>query len=220
MPPLAPSALLEAIRAGDAAAVAALLADTPTETAGTGPGGESLVLYACYAGHPALVPLLAGTRPLDTWEAGAIGDRAALQRALHADPGSLYRLSPDGWTPLHLAAFFGQDPCVALLLAQGTSCDTRSGNAMANTALHAALAGVSALAVVLRLVESGADVDARAAGGVTPLHVAASRGQRPVVDLLLAHGADPDVRDDQGRTPARLAAERGHDALAHALGNG
>jgi hypothetical protein len=39
-------------------------------------------------------------------------------------------------------------------------------------------------------------VNASAGGGVTPLHVAADRGDERMVDCLLAAGADPNAMDD------------------------
>jgi ankyrin repeat protein len=217
MPQVAPDSVLAAIRAGDAAAVVAMLESDPAVAATTGPSGESLVLYACYAGHANLVPLLGGHRPLDAWEASALGDITQLEEALAASPADLYRLSPDGWTPLHLAAFFGEDQCVALLLARGASTDTRSGNAQANTALHAAVAGAASIDVVLRLLDGGADVEARAAFGLTPLHIASARGSELIVDVLLDRGADHASTTDDGRTAAAFAGERGHAVLAARL---
>lgn len=45
-------------------------------------------------------------------------------------------------------------------------------------------------------IQKGADVNASAGGGVTPLHVAADRGDERMVDCLLAAGANPDSCDD------------------------
>ena len=48
--------------------------------------------------------------------------------------------SDDGWTPLHLAAFFGHPKIAELLLAHAADVAARSRNANGNTPLHAALA--------------------------------------------------------------------------------
>ncbi len=46
--------------------------------------------------------------------------------------------------------------------------------------------------------------------GMTPLHIAASRGDAATTRRLLRHGADPDATDLHGRTPRDWAALRGH----------
>jgi len=67
------------------------------------------------------------------------------------------------------------------------------------------------------LVEAGADVNATAAGGYTPLHLAASQGSREIVALLLESGANRETRCDQGKTAADYARERGHFQVAAIL---
>ena len=66
------------------------------------------------------------------------------------------------------------------------------------------------LEVARLLIEAGADVNATAAGGYTPLHIAASNGNREMVILLLESGADRTARCDQDKTAADYARERGH----------
>jgi ankyrin repeat protein len=124
----------------------------------------------------------------------------------------------DGWTPLHLAAFHGDAEAVTLLLAQGTDPLARSRNAMANTPLHAALAGAESELVVRALLAGGASAVLAAGSGVTPLHLAAARGNRALAELLIAHGADPRAVMDDGKRPHDLAMERGHAEVAAWLG--
>lgn len=217
MLPRASDAVLDAIRTKDELGLRTLLnADTSQRQCG-GPGGESLVLHACYVGAMELAPLLRGTRPYDACEAAALGDLAALNEALDRDADLISRRSSDGWTPLHLAGFFGRDSCAAFLIDNGAPLDALSTNAIRNTPLHAALAGATNATLVRRLIFAGADVDARGESGVRPLHLAASRGDQTLCELLLSREADPMPVMDDGTTPADLAEKRGYPELAAKL---
>ena len=98
-----------------------------------------------------------------------------------------------------------------MLLAAGADVHARSGNRLANTALHAAAAG-GHTEVIATLLRHGADVNARQHGGFTALHAAAQDGAAAMVRLLLAHGADPALAADDGTTPLALARAGNHDA--------
>jgi hypothetical protein len=58
---------------------------------------------------------------------------------------------------------------------------------------------------VRKLLDKGADVNARDKYGWTPLHEAASYGHLDIVKLLVERGADVNARDKDGRTPLDLA---------------
>lgn len=217
MVPTAPEALLAAIRAKDQLAVMRLLDEAPARAGMRATGGESLVLHAAYVGATDLVPMLLRGRPLDACEAAALGDVTALRTAVEHDDDARVLRSSDGWTPLHLAAFFGRDDAVALLIDHGAPLDAHSTNATRNAPLHAALAGATKASVVRRLILAGADVEARGAQNVTPLHLAASRGDAALCDLLIARGADPQAIMEDGTTPAALAIARGFTELGEHL---
>ncbi|UCE60519.1 MAG: MBL fold metallo-hydrolase [Phycisphaerales bacterium] len=53
--------------------------------------------------------------------------------------------------------------------------------------------------------------------GRTPLHLAAFRGDRDIVELLIARGAKRGSRDRTGRMPSDAAGVRGHDHLLDIL---
>jgi len=60
----------------------------------------------------------------------------------------------------------------------------------------------------------GADANARAAGGHTPLPIAAFHDDVTLVNALRAHGAAADARDDDGKTPLAIAEEQGQTHVA------
>jgi ankyrin repeat protein len=213
----APDALLSAIRSKDRDTIAELISTDPSLVTARAASSESLVLYACYNGAPELAELLRAGRPIDAWEAAALGHVPQLRACLENDDDSRVRRSSDGWTPLHLAAFFGRDDAVTLLIDHGAPLDANSTNALRNSPLHAALAGNTLPVLVRRLVFAGADVTARDAHGNTPLHLAASRGYEALCDLLIARGANAHARSADKSTPAMLAIARGFPELGAKL---
>ncbi|KAF9290893.1 hypothetical protein BGZ68_005809 [Mortierella alpina] len=99
-------------------------------------------------------------------------------------------------------------------------------------AIHAACCSNANVAVVLFLIERGADVNARrlprkysnekgvqtvGTTGSTPLHFAAANGCLTVVDILLRHGAIVDMTDKYGSSPLSVAAARNHPEVASLL---
>ncbi|HEX2718499.1 MAG TPA: ankyrin repeat domain-containing protein [Gemmatimonadaceae bacterium] len=153
----------------------------------------------------------------DVHAAAKAGDTDEVAALLSMDNRLTRTFDTDGWTPLHLAAHYGHASTVEILLHNNAPVDLRSQNQLANTALHAALAGqrpAERAQVARLLVDGGADVNAVQHGGWTPIHQAAANGDRETAELLIARGAQRDVANDAGVTPAAIAHQRGHDAIA------
>jgi ankyrin repeat protein len=145
---------------------------------------------------------------LNVFEAAAFGDLDRLSGLLGDDPDLLGAVSGDGFTPLHLAAFFGQTDAVRLLLARGAAVDHVGTGWMTGTPLHAAAAGSHA-SIVHLLLEAGADPNTRQRHGYTPLHSAAANADVESVEALLAAGADLSATNDDGDTALALADKTG-----------
>jgi uncharacterized protein len=189
--------LFEAIHAADAAEIGRLLAADPSLAARRGPDGVSAVLTARYRQDQELVDAIVEANPeLDVFDAAALGRVDRLAVLLGADPGLANAWASDGFTPLGLAAFFGQPAAVALLLARGADVAAVSRNGMQVQPLHAATAGRNLEAVTL-LLRAGADPNATQHGGWTPLAAARHAGRDDIAAVLIAHGADPTTADPQ-----------------------
>jgi ankyrin repeat protein len=174
------------------------------------------VLGALYQGQPDLARRLAGeAERLNLAEAAALDEVDRVAELLD-DGGEADARTPDGFTPLHLAAFFGAPRVAALLLERGADPGAVAGNEMRVQPLHSAAAGRHR-DIAIMLIAAGVDVDARQQAGYTPLLAVANSGDIELARALLAAGADPDLANDTGVRPAELAAERGHHELADLL---
>jgi ankyrin repeat protein len=149
-------------------------------------------------------------------DAAEAGDDGRVHDLLHRDPAAVNDPRDDGWTPLHLAAFYGRTAAAELLLAHGADANVVSANGMANRPLHAAVAGRH-LPLVGLLLRYGADPNARQHGGWTPLQGAAQHGDMDIARTLLDHGADPAARSDDTRNASDLALAGGHGEVVELL---
>src|SRR2546423_7839364 len=103
---MATRALMDAIRKGDVTAVKSIVA-TDSTAISSPEDPVSAVLTAIYQGQSEIADFLSSIADLDVFEAAASGRADRLSKLIAADP-DLIRQSTDGWTPLHLAAFFGR----------------------------------------------------------------------------------------------------------------
>lgn len=172
---------------------------------------------AVRAGDLSRVAALVEADPsLAIFAASILGETAQIETLLTGNRSLVGLLSSDGWTPLHLAAFFGKLDAARLLLNNGAVVNARSTNPMQNMPLHAAAAGKHAEVAKL-LIEHGAPVNARQHGGWAPIHAAAQNGDIELAKVLVAAGADVMVRAENNQTALDLALTKGHQAMVEYL---
>jgi hypothetical protein len=114
---------------------------------------------------------------------------------------------PNGMTGLHLAAYFGVEVIIQLLLDRGA--DVKAASSSGWTPLFLASKNGHHKTVQL-LLNNGADVKAADLSGWTPLYLASENGHRETVQLLLDNGADVKAAGSSGWTPLHPASENGH----------
>jgi ankyrin repeat protein len=209
--------LIEAIKAGDLAAVRHALDESGGLLPAPSPGVDPPLLTAIYHRSQPIINLLlaAGAEP-DLFEAAALGDVRRIRSILAQAPLQIRAHSYDGWTALHLAAHYGQREAMEALLRAGADPRAVSTNRLRNTALHAALAGGQTEAAE-RLLEAGIDVNTPDANGHTALHLAAEDGSLAAISLLLNRGANVRASNKGGMTPLDFAVKQGNAAAQELL---
>jgi uncharacterized protein len=212
------SEFLQAIRDNDRERFARLLVADPKLSVARDANGTSALLLSVYCGHREMSARLLELKvPMDFFEACAVGLSNDVRRLLREQPNRLRQRSHDGWTGLHLAAFFGHRELATLLLDQGADALAVSENEEGALPIRSAAAGGHA-DVVRLLIERGCPADARnGAGDFTALHVAAVAGNVELVRLLLEAGADAKLTNGDGESACDLARKGSHAAVLELL---
>ncbi|XP_043968859.1 ankyrin-3 isoform X4 [Gambusia affinis] len=112
-----------------------------------------------------------------------------------------------GFTPLHIAAHYGNVNVSTLLLNRGAAVDFTARNEI--TPLHVASKRGNTNMVAL-LLDRGAQIDAKTRDGLTPLHCAARSGHDTALELLLEREAPILARTKNGLSPLHMSAQGDH----------
>jgi len=214
--------IFDTISSGDPGKVRRKLAREPGAIDERDAEGLSPLMRALYEGRPEMVELLRERRPeLDLFEAAALGETDWITRGLGRSRKRASAYSEDGFTPLHLAAFFGRVDAAALLVDRGADLEAPSLNPRFPSVrpLHSAIAG-GGNEVALLLLERGADPNAPANGGWTPLHFAATTGDVELCRALIKRGGKRGALADDRTRPIDFAIEKRHRAVVELLKGG
>lgn len=130
----------------------------------------------------------------------------------------LQHRNTEGETVLHVAARLGKLEVLELLLADGRALTAMLPDAGGRTPLHAAAAAGQG-GCAQRLMEAApGQLAARDNDGNSVLHLAATRGDETLVDLLLKDGrVNPTLQNNAGEVAAAIALKNGNPDLARRL---
>jgi len=209
----APS-MVKAVKAGDAAAVRALL-KRPNAANAAEADGTSALHWAVDRDDLPLAQMLVraganvkaanryGVTPM--YSAAVNGNASMIQLLIEAG-ADVNTALPEGETALMTAARTGNLNAVKLLLARGADVNVREKWKSQTALMWAAHEGNAATVKVL--VAAGAKVGDRSMAGWTPLLFAARQGQSDAIRALVAAGADVNEKLPDG-TGALVTAIQG-----------
>ena len=182
---------------GDVKKIQAILQSDPKAVSAQDKNGDTPLHLAALHGQDKAVQVLldAGADPNVTNHYGAFGPTELGQEfagaGTHRDP-------------------------VVLLNVHG---DQVTGATVGYTPLHLAEFSVNHKKIVQMLVAKGANVNAQAGSGATPLYFAVMRGQKDDAGFLLDHGANPNLTDAYTTSILDVALQMQYSDLVELLVN-
>lgn len=175
--------IFDLIDAGDADELRALLAREPGQTALHDAQGLTVLMRAAYRGGNVLAAVREANPPLEPFDRIMVGESDGL-------PAPDAR-TPDGFTPLHMAAFAHNTEAARKLLEAGADPNVVATASFARVTPLGTCAFSGANEVARLLLEHGADTELTGAGDATPLKAATANGNDELRGLLVQHGAKP-----------------------------
>ena len=181
--------IFELIDKGDTLGVTALIERDPDSAAARDDAGLTPLMRAAYRGRGAVFDAIAAAHPDDAWDRLLLGETDGLPA-----PDAW---SPDGFTPLHIAAYALNADAAAALLASGADPNVFATASFARVTPLGTCAFAGAVDVARILLRNGANPALTEVEGATPLDAARANGSEQRVALLFvshSHGQIDNVR--------------------------
>ena len=131
------------------------------------------------------------------------------------DPNSINETNDDGYTPLILACYYGNQEVVEFLIDK---VEDINGTSNYGTPLMAAVVKGD-LNIIELLLEKNADTNIADVNGTTALHYATLFKQPSIVKLLVKAGAKPDIKDGRGQSAMDYAVLNNNEQILKLLKN-
>ncbi|CUG84737.1 ankyrin repeat protein, putative [Bodo saltans] len=156
-------------------------------------------------------------KPLSIYDACRKRDVERVTKYI-SEGGCVTEFDENKMTMLHHAAFSGSEEIVRLIMSTQPKqkLDLDASDVGGWAPLHYA-SDQGHAAIVLILVDDGANVNARDDMKKTPLHLAAGQGHVSVVQVLLKHGASRGAKTVTMWDALKYAEENKHDEVVKLL---
>ncbi|XP_071962257.1 uncharacterized protein [Antedon mediterranea] len=205
----------EAAAAGNVNCLKLLLNHDSTEIDGRTFEGETSVFLAANAGHSETLEVLLKAGANSTlpnnehatplFEACDQNHEKCVDLLLECKTTDVNAVDMSEQSPLHAAAWGGNQAILVKLLKAGGEVDSEDVDGMTPTFVAAQYGNTQCLKM---LVEAGGKVNTQIFDGATALHIAAQEGHTDCIKYLLDSGADPNLLTEDAYKAIHFAAEK------------
>ena len=150
---------------------------------------------------------------LDVFDIARNGTVAEVNYLLKSNPNAFKQLNKDGFSPLLLACYRGNNEVAKLLIETG--CNINEKSSMGTPLMAAVVKGNREIVEYLLL--KSANVNLTDDNGTTPLMYAVMFKNRELVMLLLEKNADKTLLDQKGKSAFEYAVFTGNQDIINLL---
>ncbi len=160
------------------------------------------------------VPFLSsGQQVLDVFEVARKGSVSQVKEILEANPKAFNVVNENGFSPLILACYRGNNEVAKFIITQGADINTKSD--MGSALMACIVKGNNEIAQFL--IANKADLNLIDNQGTTALMYAVQFKNIPIIKLLLANNANKDLKDNKGKTAFEYAVFSADEAIINLL---
>lgn len=129
------------------------------------------------------------------------GSLEEIEAFLKTNPNAIDALNNNGFTPLILACYSGNNKVATHLIEKG--CDVNYKSEMGTALMAAVVRGNPEMVTIL--LNNNADINSSDDNGVTALLFAVKFTNVEIIKILLSHKADKNLMDKEGKTAFEYA---------------
>ena len=149
----------------------------------------------------------------DVFDIARKGTVEQAKEILKANPSAFNTVNVEGYSPLVLACYRGNNEVAKLLIASGS--DINGISKMGTPLMAAVVKGNNEIAAIL--ISNKADLNAADANGTTALIYAIQFNNKTVLKLLLENKVDKTHKDKDGKTAFEHAVFAGNEEIINLL---
>jgi uncharacterized protein len=149
----------------------------------------------------------------DVFDIARNGTVEQVKEIVKDNPNAFNALNSEGYSPLILACYRGNNEVAKLLIE--LNCDINGSSKMGTPLMAAIVKGNDEIATLL--IEKKADVNVFDQNGTTALIYAVMFKNKKMIALLLKNNADKSHKDNKGKTAFEYAVFSGNEEITNLL---